>query len=391
MKYIEYTHKLLSKKFIKWSPGIDSIWSPKWILVALMYIFAIAFMAKDPWYGSEMFSWNQGFIVILLSFLIVTTICFEWNFMGKAEGINLILQLFLIFPFALFLGRIIGKPIDYSIDTTVIGIFKEAVQFTMNTIGLSSFIPKSFQEIFTSPSLAILFIFICAALSFGKKKSSRIGLLLTALIVPLVSTLAYQPRPSFYFFIGCLFLAAGAAMQSLDVNSYVCDINIIKRLKHVMDEAERRSCIRITKRAIEEEAVSEKTVCEIIRRCYSNNSDCNPETIPVITRAIAHRLIHEHGLLNISISSEGIFLIPTNNIFVYDSLLSEVALWPRSLVLAIIAIIWWLSPIDIIPDSIPFIGTVDDFIILFLAGAPLFKQLASKANTTSTKFQKQNN
>jgi len=385
-KLIENTHQFLSKKIFKWNPGINSIWSPKWICVVLMYILAMAFMAQDPWFGDEFFSWNQGVIVLLLSFIVITTLCFEWNLMGKAEGINVVLQFLLISPFALFLGRIIGKPYNYS-NTGIVG---ESVGFIKGLItsgGILSFIPRPIQEIFASPGLVIFLVFICIALSFGKRKSTRIGLLVTALIVPLFSTLAYQPQPSLNFILGVLFLIVGISMQFLDVNSYVSDFNIVSRLKNVYDEAERKCSIRIAKRAVEDGRVSEKTVLEAVRRCYSNQLNLEIEKISSIAHTISHRMIHEHGLLNVNISAEGIFLIPASNIFAYDSLWAEVALWPRGIILGVIAIIWWLSPLDIIPDAIPFFGTVDDFIILFVGGAPLMKQLSSM-NTSRTKGYK---
>jgi uncharacterized membrane protein YkvA (DUF1232 family) len=42
-----------------------------------------------------------------------------------------------------------------------------------------------------------------------------------------------------------------------------------------------------------------------------------------------------------------------------------------------IAIIWWLSPLDIIPDAAPIVGTIDDILVLWLGGTPLMKQIAS--------------
>ena len=44
--------------------GIAGIYDPKWIIVALCYIAAIAFMGQDPWYGigilltTRVFSWG---------------------------------------------------------------------------------------------------------------------------------------------------------------------------------------------------------------------------------------------------------------------------------------------------------------------------------------------
>lgn len=370
-------HESLKERRIRWTPGVDTLWSAKWLIVSCVYILAVGLMARDPWYGDRYFAWNQGVIVILLSFIVVSTLCFEWHLMGRTEGINVFLQFLLIFPFSLFLGRIIGKPWNHSGKPGLLGDAAGFIKDVLNTSGFSGLVPKPIQELFSSPGLAIFLVLICAALSFGSRKSTRIGLLLTAILIPLASALAYVPRPSASFFLGVALMIVGASLQFLDVNKYVCDLNILTRLKHVDDEAERMCSIRIAKRAFEDGRVTEQTVLETVRRCYSDQHKFEPDAIPLIARSLSHRLVHEHGLLSVQLSSDGLFLTPAKNLYVYDSLLAEVALWPRSIILGGIAILWWLSPLDIIPDAVPFVGTVDDIFILWLGGTPLLKQIAS--------------
>ena len=373
-------HSFLKQRRIRWTPGIDTIWSSKWAIVACAYIFAIGMMARDPWFGDRYFAWNQGVIVLLLSFIVVSTLCFEWHLMGRTEGINVVLQFLLIFPFALFLGRIVGKPWNYSGLEGPVGEAINFVKDAINTSGFSGLIPRPIQELFASPGLAVFLLFICAALSFGSRKSSRIGLLLTAIVIPFASALSYAPRPSPSFFVGVVLMIFGASLQFLDVNRFVCDVNILTRLKNVDDEAERKCSIRIAKRAFEDGKVTEQTTLEIVRRCYTEQHGLEPDSVSLIARSMCHRLVHEHGLLSVHLSSDGLFLAPAKNLFIYDSLLAEVALWPRSIILGTIAVIWWLSPLDIIPDAVPFVGTVDDFLIMLLGGMPLMRQITSARN-----------
>ena len=373
-------HAFLKKRHIRWTPGIDTIWSGKWLVVACAYLFAVGFMAHDPWFGDRYFAWNQGVIVMLLSFIVVSTMCFEWHLMGRTEGINVILQFLLIFPFSLFLGRIIGRPWSYSGNQGLLGEAASFIKDALNTSGISGLIPRPIQELFSSPGLAVFLVFICAALSFGSRKSTRIGLLITAIIIPFASALSYAPRPSPGFYVGVMLMLFGTGLQFLDVSRYVCDVNILTRLKHVDDEAERKCSIRIAKRAFEEGRVTEQTALEIVRRCYTEQHGFEPDSVPLIARSLCHRLVHEHGLLSVHLSSDGLFLAPAKNLYIYDSLLAEVALWPRSIILGSIAVIWWLSPLDIIPDAVPFVGTVDDFLIMLLGGMPLMRQIASARN-----------
>lgn len=359
-----------------WAPGVDSIWSPKWLLVALAYIFAIGFMARDPWFGQRFFVWNHGLLAILISFIIVATVSFEWHLLGRPEGINVFLQALLIFPFSLFLGRIIGKPWNYHNQTGLIGDAMSMIKDLLRLSGVNSVIPKAFQEIFASPGLAFLLIVVCVALSFGQRKSTRIGLLLTALLVPFIQSILNTPRPSLSFIIGAMLMLLGVIGQYMDVASYVCDRNILRRLRQVRDDAERSCSIRIVKRALQDGQIAEQSVLEIIRRNYTDGYGVPAEDIPVIARSLSHRLVYEHGLLTVHLSSDGLFLAPARSLSTYDSLLSEVSLWPRSILLGALAIFWWLMPLDIIPDAMPVVGTIDDILLLVLGGLPLFHQLA---------------
>jgi hypothetical protein len=146
-------HGKLKERRIRWTPGVDTLWSAKWIVVAAAYSLAIGFMAKDPWFGERYFSWDQGVIVILLSFIVVSTLCFEWHLMGRPEGINILLQFLLMFPFALFLGRIIGKPWNYSGQEGLIGETVGFIKTTLNTSG--------FSGLFPNPTFALIAVTHC--------------------------------------------------------------------------------------------------------------------------------------------------------------------------------------------------------------------------------------
>ena len=63
--------------------GVDSIWHPNWIAVAVLYIFALGFMATDPWFGNDLFAFNHGLFAALLSFVMVSAVAFEWNLLGQ--------------------------------------------------------------------------------------------------------------------------------------------------------------------------------------------------------------------------------------------------------------------------------------------------------------------
>jgi hypothetical protein len=373
---IQSIHQKLSKPAIgPFGGGVGSIWNIKWIPIALLYIFAAGCMAKDPWFGSDYFAWNQGVIVILLSYLIVSAVAFEWNLLGRARGINLLLQVLLIVPMAVFLGRILGRPTERPSFTSLLDSAADLFRKGLSVIGLAEWIPKWVQEVFTSPGLAVFLVLTCLALNcHGKKK--RMGLLATAIAAATMLAIAYPPQPSLVFWVGVIFMCAGVSMQYLDINQLVAEEALLRRLDNVRDDAERRCSIRIVKRALSEGAVTEPTAIEIVRRCYGELAQLSPEQVLQCARTISYRLVHEHGALDIRGSERGMFLVPSPYLTRQDSLLEEVSLWPRHVILGTVAVLWLLSPVDLIPDSIPVLGVIDDAVILMVAGSPILSALA---------------
>ena len=51
----------------------------------------------------------------------------------------------------------------------------------------------------------------------------------------------------------------------------------------------------------------------------------------------------------------------------YNSLMSALAIYPRKLIVAMVGIVWLVCPLDIVPDSIPFFGMLDDAAIAILS------------------------
>ncbi len=339
--------------------GVAGFYDPKWIIVALCYIAAIALMGQDPWYGDRQFTYNQGIFVGILAFLMVAGFCWESYLLGRPSGINLILHFMLIIPLTLFIGRIAGLPPAPEASYGFLGQLKDYVSHVKDEIGLGSVLPLWIQDVFRNPGILLLIFF--TAIAFTQQKSSRrFALIVVAFLIPSMQTLSHDPRPSILFGLGCLAMIIGIVLQYSRYATLVGQQNILQRLHVVDDRSELICSLRISKRAAEEGYVTEDGVLAVVHRAYTG---FDPQTIRAIAQTISHRLVREHRVLQLHGDERGFFLIPHSDIFKIDSIFDEIAVWIRKIIITGLVIIWLISPIDLLPDGIPILGALDDALI----------------------------
>jgi hypothetical protein len=339
--------------------GVAGIYDPKWIAVALCYIAAIALMGQDPWYGDRQFTYNQGIFVGILAFLVVAGFCWESYLLGRPSGINLILQFLLIVPLTLLIGRIAGLPPAPEVSYGFLGQLKDYVLHVKDEIGFGNIMPLWIQDIFRNPAILLLILF--TAIAFTQQKSSRrFALIVVAFLIPAMQTLAHDPRPSILFGIGCLAMIVGIVLQYSRYATLVGQQNILQRLHAVDDRAELTCSLRISKRAAEDGYVTEDGVLAVVQRQYIK---FDPSTVRAIAQTISQRLVREHRVLQLHGDERGFFLIPHRDIFKIDSIFDEIAIWIRKILITGLVILWLISPIDLLPDSIPILGALDDALI----------------------------
>ena len=339
--------------------GVAGIYDPKWIGVALCYIAAIALMGQDPWYGDRQFTYNQGIFVGILAFLIVAGFCWESYLLGRPSGINLILQFLLIIPLTLLIGRIAGLPPAPEAAYGFLGQLKDYVLHVKDEIGFGNIMPLWIQDIFRNPAILLLILF--TAIAFTQQKSSRrFALIVVAFLIPAMQTLAHDPRPSILFGIGCLAMIVGIVLQYSRYATLVGQQNILQRLHAVDDRAELTCSLRISKRAAEDGYVTEDGVLAVVQRQYIK---FDPSTVRAIAQTISQRLVREHRVLQLHGDERGFFLVPHRDIFKSDSIFDEIAIWIRKILITGLVILWLISPIDLLPDSIPILGALDDALI----------------------------
>jgi len=349
------------------SAGVAGIGDPKWIVVALCYIAALALMGQDPWYGDKYFTYNQGIFVGILAIMIVAGFCWEIYLLGRPGGINLVLHCLLIVPIALLIGRIAGLPPAPEASYGLLGQLKNYMVSIKDAGGIESILPVWIQDIFRNPSILLLIFFTSMAFT-QKKASRRFALVVVAFLIPVMQTLSHDPRPSISFSLGFVAMLAGIALQFSKYGDIIGQQNVLSRLHAVDDRLELKCSLRIAKRTVEDGFITEDGVLAIVQREYSKQFELDPLAVRGIAQAISHRLVREHRILELHGDERGFFLIPYEALFKIESLFDEISVWVRKIIITGIAIIWLISPIDLFPDSIPFLGAIDDALIA-LVGA----------------------
>jgi hypothetical protein len=303
----------------------------------------------------------------ILAVLLVAGFGWEIYLLGRPGGINLVLHCLLILPVALLIGRIAGLPPAPEVSYGLLGQFKNYIGSLKDASGIESILPFWIQDIFHNPSMLLLIFFTAVAFT-QKKPSRRFALVVVAFLIPVMQTLTHVPRPSLAFGLGFLAMLVGIALQFSKYGDIIGQQNVLHRLQAVDDRLELKCSLRIAKRTVEDGFVTEDGVLAIVQREYSRQFELDPLAVRGIAQAISHRLVREHGILELRGDERGFFLIPSGALFRIESLFDEIAVWIRKIIITGIAIIWLISPIDLFPDSVPVLGAIDDALIA-LVGA----------------------
>jgi len=339
-------------------PGILGIDDPKWLVAAACYIAAVALMALDPWFGEEAFTYTQGVFVVVLAVLIVSGIAWESCLLGRPRGVNLVLHIGLIAPVTLLIGRFVGRPGSLR-DQGLLDQIWHTATWANRAWDL---MPAWIVDVFRSPFVLILILFV--SLAFTQRAANRrIGLLLVAFLIPGINAFANPPAPSSSFALGLACLAAGLWLQAYPYAKIAAQQNVLQRLKPVRDSKELQCSLRLAKQALDEGFVSEEAALSVVQRTYGDQATVGSDEVREMTRALTHRLVREHRVLELHGDERGYYLVPNPMMFEIESLLDEVAGLLRKTVITLVALCWLLSPIDLFPDFVPLVGVLDDVLI----------------------------
>ena len=350
--------------------GIKSFRDWRFYLVVLLLSGSLLTLIYDPYFIADgEFSYRQGVIVLLMALVIAAAFLWETPIFGKPAGANLLLQTFSIAPFALLLARLCAA--DGKSSQELSDAVSKSVSF-WGRVGAAfsqalDVIPAWIRELFVNRQILLLFLLVLGILCLR-----RIALRVGAITLVLLLLFARQvSRGGFaYLLVAALLLTAALVFMFSRYDQVSYWENILKRLRRssTVSPEELRSVLLVMEQLERKNRLSDGNFRQIVKDCYAADGRYSENELNLIAGELAKRMIHNHDLVSLRNDSEGIFLFPDPLLFRDDNLLSAVAVVPRVVFVAVFALLWVMMPIDLIPDAMPLVGTLDDIAVMILSG-----------------------
>ncbi len=351
------------------SRGIKSFRDWRFWLVVVLLSASFYCMLNEPYFKNcGEFVFRQGVIVLFLALTIAAAFLWETPIFGKPAGANLLLQSFSIAPFALLVTRLCASDGKSSAELAL-------PKFTgfwhwMESLSVSalSYIPAWIREIFANWQITLLFLLVLGVLCL-RRIQLRAGAIGVILLLLFAVQLNRGTDLKFFLFATLFFIAALSFMFSrYDRISYY--ENILKRLhrSQTLGAEELRAVLLVMEQLERKKRLSDGNFRQIVKDCYTADRPYNETELNLISGEVAKRMIHNHNLVSLRNDGEGIFLFPDPLLFYDDNLLRSVATIPRIVFVGLFALLWVLMPVDLIPDALPLVGTLDDIAVMILSG-----------------------
>ena len=355
--------------------GIHSFGQWKFYFVFLLYMGSLLCFAHDPFFldhGHFLFS-RQNFITVFLAYVIGASFCWEHPVFGKSSGANLLLQCLMMFPLALFIARILVLPPAHT-------PFQEGVESVLDFIKSKIFdpgrvIPKWIQQIFQNWKLSLFAILVVTGLSL-KRLQWRISAILALLIVPLAITVT-EGGELRWLTAGLLLFLFGLTLQYCRYDRIIYYENVTRRL--VAEGGDKMMLNLISKIMVqleERKSITEKNLLVLVRDEYQKIGNYTDVEYRMIATEIIQQMIYKFNFIAIRNDINGLVAVANPALWDNDHLLTGITVIPRMIIIALLMIGWMLSPIDLIPDSIPLVGALDDIAVALISSMVLKRTTA---------------
>ncbi|MEG1479460.1 MAG: YkvA family protein [Kiritimatiellia bacterium] len=325
------------------------------LISAGCYLLALLILARDPAMLSDegVRIWNHSGYPLFLAYLMTAALAWELLVLGdphRPREWPILAMLYATLTF--FLMRVMSFPqelLPIYTPSTFGWVGDVAAHFTRSLI---DFLPESFVAFFANWRMTLSIVLLLCAMSF-KSKIVRASAFILIPLIPFISTVWHESHPTSLLF-GTFFLAVGVLFHFHRTQP----IRILQAALH-----------RLAPIAEREPAFAHEALRVVALLADGNR---HPQTFigqhlnagmtlsSSLSRMIALDLIETHE----AAERQTVILSPSLRTTTAWALFSKL---PRILFLFMIALVWMILPIDLIPDALPFMGALDDTAIAILA------------------------
>lgn len=341
-----------------------------WICFGLIVLSACTF-ARDPLFFDEKFGFKYGcgVLSIMVSYIVLSALFWELMLFGKSKGANLFLQCAIMIPFTLFMSRAFLPPPQEKQSQTLLDVVWGSIQkIDQDYLGVSDVIQKILPswvlDVFSHWSITMVLLFVVIALCF-KKKECKIGLLFTSFLVGVAG--AVSTAASWQFVLGMLLLVAVFVLMYNPVEEQLFYHEWMRNLsREPIDETTLDFISTIMSETYKRGRLSDTEYRSLLGarpQCVGLSS----EDLSGVCGKLRELLLVQKEFICITADSSGNYLTISPKLLNHNTWMNALSIYPRMVIVSLIGLIWLISPLDIVPDALPFIGQLDDVVIAILS------------------------
>jgi hypothetical protein len=311
-----------------------------------------------------------GFMALCIAFIIVATVAWQWKSLGDPRELPNFLGHLLLVASVFFLIVRLHSPITP--PPTVMSAIAASAKWAASVVGV--FPPALFDSL-ASPATAVFFVLTCFALSLQRHYAVGLFVLLAVAAVTLA---ARQPNfgslPAFLGGLACLGVAIGLQFNNAEERQFWRRVyERVDEEKALRGDLELK--YRVLKRLLREgRPITEQECLATIERALDRT-----EKDPVLQETsvrVVRQMVRADGIVHVEDSSRGRVLVLNPDLYQTPTdVFAMIAVVPRTICVCAVAFLWVLSPIDIVPDSLPVAGVLDDAMVTILGGAAVSNML----------------
>lgn len=337
-----------------------------WMAAGLLALAALMFLETGSRSSLQTAQW---LFCLSVSFVVTATVAWEWKALGNPSILsNAVLHVLVFAALACMLLRLRGHVGES--DWSLLGAVADVLDWGNKALG---FFPPVLFELLRSPAVAFLFLGVCLALCF--RPAWALGILASVFVFGLTLSLlsdGFGSRGWFFGGMACFVLSLRIQYAPPDHRHFW--ENVKTRWsgdQHVRGDLELKQ--RVLQLMISEGRPLTETEC-LARVARGLGKSSHDETARACTTRVVGQLVREDRICQLVHGSSGPILGLA--VGVGDSspdVFSRISMVPKLAVAGMIALVWIISPIDLIPDTTPVIGALDDVAAALVVAGMAFR------------------